>query len=493
MNISNKGPAIDITQAAAKADAVKKETTLDKALGFAKEKTQKGTLVGDHYIAVGAGTLVGGAAAISGVSKLADAVPAVEKALEFAFETNGKLLGGAASLGAAALLAEDAVQSFKEGSTIKGGAEALGATVAGLGGVELIGRQYNVPYAKEALSASADFMSDNAMAMGGSAAVAGGAFAIKKGVDEMMDGKMLKGGAIAAGGAVGVLGGAELVGRQFNIPVMKEALTGPAKAIFTSKAGLAASGGAVALTGAGAAIDGVRRLSTQTGILNDVIGVAEVTAGITAATGGASLIGLATGNDKLKSALANNMEFVGAAAALGSAAALGKYTVNSVKEDGLGLINTATGTGAALAALGGVELAASQLGVAGLDKVFSKGWQPVLGVGLGAAAYKLGSNAVSEFKEGNMGNAAGQAGLSFMSGAGSAALIGESLNIPIIGKMGSKTIEIVGEKILSPVFEFAVKNPVLTLGAVAIAGGAGAYAYYSKDAEAEAAKAAPKK
>ena len=255
MNISNKGPALDIAQVAAKNEAAKKETHLDKVVDFAKEKTQKGTLVGDHYVAVGAGTLVGGTAAVAGVSKLADAVPAVEKALEFTFQTNGKLIGGAASLGAAALLAEDAVQSFKEGSTIKGGAQALGATVAGLGGVELIGRQYNVPYAKEALSATGDFIGENAMAMGGTAAAAGGAFAIKKGVEEIMEGNTLKGGAIAAGGAIGVLGGAELVGRQFNVPVLKEALTGPAKAVFTSKGGLMASGAAVALTGAGAAAE----------------------------------------------------------------------------------------------------------------------------------------------------------------------------------------------------------------------------------------------
>lgn len=473
-----KNTLIGGTPQPAKTEPPKKETTLDKAVEVVKDHTKKGTLVGDHYIAVGAGTLVGGTAAVAGVAKLADNIPAVEKALDFVFDQNGKLLAGAASLGAAALLAEDAVESFKEGSTFKGSAETLGAAVAGLGGVELVGRQYNVPYAKTALSSTTRFLGDNAMAVGGGLAATGGAVAIKKGVEEIMDGNTAKGAAIAAGGAVGVLGGAELVGRQFNIPVMKEALTGVPKALLSSKAGLTTAGSLVSMTGVGAAADGVRRLTTQSGILNDALGVAEVTAGVTAATGGVSLVGMATGNEMLKRALPESMEYVGAAASLGAAAALGKYTVKSVAEDGVGLINAATGTGAALAALGGVQMVGDKLGVAVADKAFSKGWQPVVGVGLGVAAFKLGSNAVGEFKEGNMLNAAGQAGLSFMSAAGSAALIGDGLNIPVLDKFGTKTLEFVGENVLEPVFSFAAKNPVLTLGAVAVAGGAGAYAYY---------------
>ena len=48
MNISNKGPAIDITQAAAKTEAAKKETTLDKVADYAKEKTEAWCLLGER-------------------------------------------------------------------------------------------------------------------------------------------------------------------------------------------------------------------------------------------------------------------------------------------------------------------------------------------------------------------------------------------------------------------------------------------------------------
>lgn len=461
-----------------KIEPPKKETTLDRTVDAIKDHTHKGTLVGDHYAVVTAGTLVGGIAAVAGVAKIADHVPAVQQAVDFVFDKNGKLIAGTAAAGAAYMLGEDAVQSFKEGSTMKAIAETAGATAAGLGGVQLIGKQFDIPVAKEALDRTTKAIGDNAMALGGGAAAAGGIYAAKKGIEQLQDGHKIAGAALLSGGAIGVLGGGELIGRQFNVPVLKEALTGPAQALFSSKGGKAAVGGAVALTGAGTGVDGVRRLTTGKGLLNDAIGVAEVTAGVTAATGGTSLIGMAVGNEKLARALPENMEFVGAAAALGTAAALGKHTVDSVKKDGLTLMNTATGTGAALAALGGTQLVAEKLGANAVDRAFSKGWEPVLGVGLGVASVKFGANAMREAKEGGVANAAGQAGLAFATAAGSAAVLGHSLNIPVLNKMGEKSLSFIGENVLSPVAEFAVKNPFLTLGAVAVAGGAGAYAYY---------------
>ena len=81
---------------------------------------------------------------------------------------------------------------------------------------------------------------------GGVTLAAGGAF-VKSGVDDIKEGSNLLGAGKIAAGSVAVLGGAELVGRQFNIPVVKEALTGLVK----SKAGLTASSGIAAAAGAG--------------------------------------------------------------------------------------------------------------------------------------------------------------------------------------------------------------------------------------------------
>lgn len=545
-----------------------KKTTLDKVVDNVHEHTKEGTFVGDNMLAVGAGALVGGAATISGAVKLADKFPAVEKALEFTFVTNGKLVGGAASLGAAALLGEDAVASFKEGdkakaaaeaggalitglggaelvgrqynipgvkqalsapleklwqhhegvagaglaaggavvikdgidnlkegSTMLGGAELAGGTLAVLGGAELVGRRYDIPVAKQALSTPAKWVGDNVKAVTGAAAAVGGTAAIVKGAQDIKDGKKLQGGAELAGGVVGVLGGGELIGRQYNIPVLKEALTGTAKAVFTSKGGVIVSGGAVAASGLAAGADGVRRLTTQKGIVNDAVGVAEVTAGVAGATGGASLIGMATQNEKLMRAFPENLPILGGVALMGAATAMTKFTIDDAKKNGFELTQVATGTGAALAAMGGTQLIADKLGVAGLDKAFEKGWKPVAAVGLGATAYKLGEVTVGQGKEmlekpsvakGLL--TAGAATGTVLVGAGAVATTGNVLGIQVMENAGMtvlngtkngvvKTANFVGDKAIKPVFDFAVNHPGVTLGALAVAGGVGYYVY----------------
>jgi len=555
-------------QTQAQQAASQRTTTLDRMVNTVKENTSDGTFIGDNMFLVGAGTLVGGAASISAVNKLANAVPAVEKALEFTFVQNGKLVAGAAALGTAALLGEDAVASYKEGETAKGTIMGAGALAAGLGGVELVGRQfnvpvlkeafstplqktfehrhalagaafvaggamvvksgvedlqegssmaggakvlggttavlagaemvgrrYNIPVMKEALSTPAKFVGDNVQALTGTVAAAGGAAAIVSGVNDLKDGEKLKGGAKVAGGAVAVLGGAELVGRQFNIPVMKEALTGTAKAIFTSKGGIVASG--VAVTGAGlaAGADGVRRLTTEKGILNDAIGAAEVTAGVAAATGGVSLVGYAVKSEKLMRVFPENLPVLGGVALIGASASMGKYTVDDIKENGFDIHHVATGTGAALAGLGGAQLIADKLGVPVLNKAFDKGLAPIAAVGLGATAYKLGEVTLDQGKQmiqapgvGRGLLTAGAATGTVLAGSGAVAMAGRALNLPGMEKAGMSVIngtkngavkgaELVADKVLEPVFSFAVKNPVVTLGALAVAGGAGYYLY----------------
>ncbi len=548
--------------------APKKVTTLDKAVNKVHENTKAGTFIGDNALLVGAGTLVGGAAGVSGAVKLADKFPAVNKALEFAFVDNGKLLGGAVSLGASAMLAEDAVASFKEGdhgkaaaegagalitglagtelvgrqynipvlnqaisypvkkayehgqailgaglgaggaalikdgidnlkegNTVLGGAELAGGSLATLGGAELIGRQYNIPGVKNALSTPAKWVGDNVKAVTGVVAVGGGAAAIAKGVSDVKEGKKLQGGAEIAGGVVGVLGGTELVGRQYNIPVAREALTGSAKAIFTSKGGIIAGGVVAAGAGLAAGADGIRRMTTQKGVLNDAIGVAEVTAGVAGATGGASLIGLATKNEKLMRAFPENLPILGGVALMGTAAALTKFTIEDAKENGLQMTQVATGTGAAVAAMGGTQLIADKLGIPVLDKAFDKGWKPVAALGLAATAAKLGQITVEQgqqmIKAPSTGKGlvtAAAATGTVLVGAGAVATTGSVLGIAGMEKAGMavlngtkngviKTGNFAFEKVAKPIFEFAVDHPGVTLGALAVAGGVGYYVY----------------
>ena len=50
-----------------------------------------------------------------------------------------------------------------------GGAELLGGSLAVLGGTEMVGRRYDIPLAKEALSTPAKWVGDNVKAVTGAA------------------------------------------------------------------------------------------------------------------------------------------------------------------------------------------------------------------------------------------------------------------------------------------------------------------------------------
>lgn len=460
-----------------------KETTLDKMVDWTKDKTKEGTLVGDHYVLVGAGTLVGAVAAGS-IKPVREAVSAV---------FSSKLTGAAAGLGTAYILGEDAIESFKEGSFIKGGAETLGATAAGLGGVEFLGRQFNIPVANKAFTGTAEAIGNNWKALSGAATFAGGGAAIVSGVNDIKENagantETALGAGKIVGGSVAVLGGAELIGRQFNIPVVNKALTGLVK----SKGGLMASSGVAAASGAGLAVDGVRRLATENGgFVNDLIGAAEVAAGVTAGTGAVSLYGLATKNAELAKMLPENAAILGGTAMVAGATALAKHSANDMVENGVGVWNSTKGTGAALLGLGGVAIAGEKLGVGAMENAFSKGWQPAVALGLGGVTYKLGKDAIADAQEGK-GAALAKGGAAVITGASSLVLAGSALGIKPAERLGEAMLEGAG-KVLEPVFEVATKHPVATLVALGVATGAGIYIYnqsQDKSAEAEAAKQA---
>lgn len=457
------------------------KTVIDKTLNAIHENTKEGTFVGDNKTISAVGSGIGLIAAGSGAVKLYNKFPAVKQAVDFTFVQNGKLVGGAASLALTAALAQDAAEAYKDGDTGKaiaetagaaitglggvelvarqynvpvlnkaltgtvektaqainyigknhggaivgagamGGAawlgkealenfeegnsalafaEAGGAAIAGLGGAELIGRQYNIPGVKRALSGPAEFAAKNVKAVMGGAAAIGGGLAITSGVTDVKENFGLnKETAIGAGkilgGTAGVLGGAELIGRQYNIPVMKQALTGTVKAIFTSKAGLVGAGGIVSASGAGALYYGGDKLLTGKGVENDLIGAAALTAGVAGATGGASIIGFATGSEKLMRAFPESLQVMGGVALTGGGVAAGKYAVENFSEEGHNFKNTAAAAGAVALGLGGVEMIGSKLGIPGANAAFEKGAKPLAGAAL-IAASKLGAEFTAE-------------------------------------------------------------------------------------------------
>lgn len=456
-----------------KTEGVSKKTLLEKGLDVAKEKTAKGTLVGDHYVLAGGAAAVGTLAAGAAVVKIAGKVPAVDLALK-ALTSSGA--GAVVNGGASYVLAEDAVKSFKNGKTVKGSVEAVASAGTGLAALELGAKQVGVDF--RPLRATSEFVGKHAQSIGAGVAVVGGGVAIKSGIDDLKEGKKLKGGTKIAAGTVAIAGGAELVGREFGVKYMDRALTGPIKAVFGNNGvGVGVAGVAIAGAGVVAGYDGVKRLTKNKGIGNDLIGIAEVTGATTAVTGGASLVGVATKNQALAGVFKQNADVIGAVALGAGAVAMGKYTADSMKKNGVTLVNSATATGTGLATLGVLSIAGEKVGVKALASSFDKGWKPVAAAGLGLATYKLAKGAVREAKEGNAVNALGQGGAAVVTGGVSLAIAGKAFNIPFLSTAGEKMLS-ASAKVLEPVVRTAVEHPFATLGVVAVASGAGAYAYY---------------
>jgi len=472
-----------------------KKTTLDKAQDFVKDHTKDGTFVGDNPVITTASVIVGSVATVATVAKAAEHFPFVEKALDKVLIDNGKLVGATIVGGTAAVLAEDAVQSFKEGSHAKGGLETAGAAVTGLGAAELVGRQFDIPVMRKALSGTADFIGDNAKAVVGGATLIGGGVAIADGVKNLSDGKHLKGGIEVGAGSVALLGGAELIGRQFNIPFVNEALTGPVKALFTSKAGIGVAGGLIAASGAVAGVDGVKRLASDKGLVNDGIGAVEVTASIASITGGTSLVGLASGNEALKQVFNKSGEIVAAVALAGGATALTKDAVKSLKQDGLTIKNTSELTGASIMGLAATSITAQKFGVKVLDQALEKGWKPVVATGLGAVTFKLGEKTLEQLnnKDANPNKVANVAGLgaaTVAAGGLTVGMVGEAFGVPVLRNVGKQVLTTTWE-VAKPVFKTAIEHPIGTLIGVGAIAGASVY-LHSKAQEDEAAKT-PKK
>lgn len=439
---SGSNPLVNAQQAqkAAQPAANDRQTLTEKFF----EETEVGGFYKDAPVLSGVATTVGGLGVVGlGVKyePIAD--------LLFNQTTAGLLVGGAGGL-----LIEEGVDDLQQGRKMSGAIKSTLGGVAALGSVELLtGGKIS------ALSTPFDIVTRNGYATGGAAMATGAAFLAKSGVEDIQEGETLKGGLKTAAGVVGGLGATELIGRQFGNSLIVDPLVRFAKTGGAQTAG-AALGGVAA---AGLAVDGVQRLAENGDVLNDALGVAEVAGGALLATGSTTLAGMALGNQAMTSVLGKSAKNIGGGALAGTAYVLGKETINNFSENGLTYMNAATGTGAALAALGAAE-------TFGLNAAFTKGGQWAGAAGLGAASGLMAMSAYESIQDGQYGEGALK-GAGAVIGAGGAMALA---NVPGVRDVGEAILKHATDDVLAPVAEFAVKNPLVSIPLAA----GGAYAAY---------------
>lgn len=218
-------------------------------------------------------------------------------------------------------------------------------------------------------------------------------------------------------GTVMALGGAEIVGRVYDIKGLDQALTRPVKVAWN-------------------AIDGVFGKHWK-------------------AIGGGALV-------------------AGGAGVLGTAVA--DASRNGIKER-----NVLGGAVGATMIPGGAAVLASVAGKEALATSAGKAAGAIGGAGLAALGLTRGMAAVESFRKGSLWGTAANATLATTAGAGGLWLFGESTGIKALSKAGEKIFEPLAEHVLQPAGKFFLEHPVVGGAVVLGGVGTAAYMYFNKN------------
>jgi hypothetical protein len=319
-------------------------------------------------IAVGSAATLGGAEIVGGALD----IPVLDEAFSGVVFDHGQSLLGAGLLAGAGLAGKASVQQFKKAAQGEqkaiplaiGTGAAVGAAGAGLAGLEMVGRDLNIPVADRALTGTIEFLSQSsASAVAGGVLLASGAAVAGtqavKNLTGQADGNDYATAAMAAGAAAGGLGGIELAGHGLGLEVTRGLFTDHADTVGSLS--LSALGGAVASHAAGSIKEHgltegrALRLTTGAGMVGGGLSLAADSVGATAVA------------DIL-------LDGTSVAAGLGlglSSYAFGKHAVEAAQKGKLG--TTAFHGAAALAsAAGGVTALGHGLGIDALEQVGEK-------------------------------------------------------------------------------------------------------------------------
>ncbi|MBS2036233.1 hypothetical protein JST97_14680 [bacterium] len=391
----------------------------------------------------------------------------------------------AAGIGLAAFsasVAHDAVVNDLPDRPFKGTAKLAAGVTGTLGGLEMVGQSLDIPVLKHALSTPLEKLADNGQAVLGLAVAGGGLaagkFAVKRfqtaASGEARGRNLALGTASAITSAAATLGGLELLGRNFQIPVMDKALTGTIQALSAGGAGAIAAGSLLAAGGGQLATEAVRNFRRGG---NDFVTLGEGMGAVTAALGGVQLAGHGLGLKATEGLLTEHGELMLATALTGSGASALRTSLKDIQENGLRPLNAFGLTAAAGLLPGGLGVAADAVGLRAASHFFGDAALTGVGLGLGATSFALARSAVNSAREGDLMNAAGKGLASAGTGAAALASTGYGLHVPGLETAGRKvlqaTVEPFWDHVVVPSGQFLFNHPLA--GGACLALGVGGY------------------
>ncbi len=394
-------------------------------------------------------------------------------------------LAPAAGLGLAtvsALVAHDAVVNDLPERPFKGTAKLAAGVAGSLGGLEIVGHSLDLPVLDQAFSTPARKLAENGQGLLGLAVagggVAAGRFALQRfqaaAQGEARARNLSLGVASGVTSAAATLGGVELIGRNFQIPVLEQALTGTVEAL--------SSGGVGSVTAGTLLVGGAAQLASEAvhnfrkgG--NDFVTLAEGMGAVTAGLGGVQLAGHGLGLEATEGLLTEHGQLVLATALTGTGASALRTSVQDIQKSGVRPLNCLGLTAAAGLIPGGLAIAADAVGLQTASRLLGDATVTGLGLGMGVTSYALGRSAFDSARQGDLMNAAGKGLASATLGAGGLFTVGAGAHIPGLETAGRKvlqsTLEPFWDHVVAPSAQFLFNNPLA--GGACLALGVGGY------------------
>ncbi|MBX3172513.1 MAG: hypothetical protein KF760_34235 [Candidatus Eremiobacteraeota bacterium] len=391
----------------------------------------------------------------------------------------------AAGLGLAAvsaLAAHDAVVNDLPERPFKGTAKLAAGAAGTLGGLEIVGHSLNIPVLDQAFSTPLRKLAENGQGLLGVAVAGGGVAAGKFAVQrfqaaaqgESRARNLSLGLASGVTSAAATLGGVELIGRNFQIPVVDQALTGTVKALAAGGVGSVAAG--ALLVGGAVQLAGEAAHNFKKGG-NDFVTLAEGMGAVTAGLGGLQLAGHGLGLKATEGLLTEHGPLMLATALTGTGASALKSSAQNIQKSGVRPLNSLGLTAAAGLIPGGLAVAADAVGMQAASRFLGDATLTGLGLGMGVTSYAMGRSAVDSARRGDLMNAAGQGLASATLGAGGLFTVGAGAHIPGLETAGRKvlqsTIEPFLDHVVVPSARFLFNNPLA--GGACLALGVGGY------------------
>jgi hypothetical protein len=448
------------------------QSTRPKPTPYRKIMDSKvGKMVRDNKVATGA-TGVAATAVIAGGAFQSDGFAQVAR-----YGILPAVGAGVSVLGAAAV--HDAIVNDVGENNLKATAKIATGTVAALGGAQVVGAAYDIPVLDEALTG---VVFDHGQGLLGAGLLSGAYVAGKASAHQFAKVSTSENKAVpialGTGAAIGATGaglaGAELVGRDLDIPVLNKALTGTVEFLAQSPAAAVVGGG---LLVGGAAVAGaqvVKNLADGKG--NDYATAAMAAGTAAGGLGGLELMGHGLGLEATKGLFTDNADLVGSLALSALAGAVTKHAVGKMQKDGVTALRALALTGGVSGVGGGLSLAALSIGANGMTDFLGNATSVAAGAGLGISAYAFGKQTADSLKKGKVGTAIFHGAGAFTTAAGGLTALGHGLGIPALEQAGEKivqhTVKPLAEHVLLPTLEFFFENPVVGgLGLAAIVGG----------------------